>query len=52
MSPEHRGGERSGNGMGPNSPTRDQLYAQAQREGVPGRSDMTKEQLREALDQP
>jgi hypothetical protein len=52
VSPEYRGGKRSGNDMGPNSPTKDQLYAQAQREGVPGRSEMSKEQLREALDQP
>lgn len=52
VSPEHRGGKRSGNDMGPNSPTKDQLYAEAQRRGIPGRSDMTKEQLREELGQP
>jgi hypothetical protein len=52
VSPEHRGGKRSGNDMGPNSPTKDQLYEQARRQGVEGRSDMTKQQLQQALDEP
>jgi hypothetical protein len=50
VSPQHRGGKRSGNDMGPNGPTKDQLYAEAQRRGISGRSDMSKEQLEEALD--
>ena len=50
VSPQHRGGKRSGNAMGPNSPTKDQLYAEAQRRGISGRSEMTKDQLEKALD--
>lgn len=50
VSPEHRGGKRSGNDMGPNSPTKDQLYEEARRRGVSGRSSMNKQQLEKALD--
>jgi hypothetical protein len=52
VSPEHRGGKRSGNDLGPNSPTKEQLYEQARRRGIPGRSDMTKQQLQRALGEP
>ncbi|NLU70396.1 plasmid stabilization protein [Streptomyces sp. HNM0574] len=44
-----RGGERSGKGKGPVSPTRDQLYNEARQKGVEGRSKMTKEQLARAV---
>ncbi|MFG2226275.1 plasmid stabilization protein [Streptomyces sp. NPDC048644] len=42
-----RGGERSH--RGPQSPTRDQLYEEARRKNVEGRSNMNKEQLRKAV---
>ncbi|WP_043268144.1 hypothetical protein [Streptomyces sp. CT34] len=42
-----RGGERSHKGA--QGPTRDQLYAEAKRQHIEGRSSMTKEQLRNAL---
>lgn len=44
-----RGGERSGNREGPISPTRDQLYDEARRKGVDGRSKMNKEELARAV---
>lgn len=44
-----RGGERSGNRMGPGGPTRDQLYNEARQKGVDGRSKMNKEQLARAV---
>lgn len=47
MSSGKRGGQRSG--KGPQGPTRDQLYEEARRKGVEGRSRMNKRQLREAL---
>lgn len=47
--PEHRGGKRSGNRLGPQGPTKDQLYNDAQRHGIKGRSKMTKDQLAKAL---
>lgn len=50
VSPEHRGGKRSGNRRGPGGETKDQLYEDAKRAGVPGRSNMTKEELKNALD--
>ncbi|OZM69985.1 plasmid stabilization protein [Amycolatopsis antarctica] len=49
VSPQHRGGKRSGNNQGPNGPTRDQLYNEAAQRNIKGRSTMTKAQLREAL---
>ncbi|GAB3507685.1 Rho termination factor N-terminal domain-containing protein [Amycolatopsis cihanbeyliensis] len=49
VSPERRGGKRSGQGLGPGGPTRDQLYNEAKQRGVEGRSKMTKQELREAL---
>ncbi|MFJ6086758.1 plasmid stabilization protein [Streptomyces sp. NPDC092369] len=46
-SASQRGGERSH--RGPMSPTRDQLYEEARKRNVHGRSSMNKQQLREAL---
>ncbi|MCQ9130729.1 plasmid stabilization protein [Streptomyces hilarionis] len=48
MSSGERGGRRSGKGS--RGPTYDQLYEEARRRGVKGRSDMNKGQLRRALD--
>jgi hypothetical protein len=48
MSPQRRGGQRSGR-PGPRGRTKQQLYAEAQRKGVKGRSSMTKQELEEAL---
>ncbi|MCT6781369.1 plasmid stabilization protein [Streptomyces sp. CS7] len=42
-----RGGERSRKGA--QGPTKDQLYAEAQKKNIDGRSSMNKEQLRKAL---
>lgn len=44
-----RGGHRSGKRMGPQGPTRDQLYNEARQRGVDGRSKMNKHQLARAL---
>ncbi|QHY99786.1 hypothetical protein SSPS47_32310 [Streptomyces sp. S4.7] len=46
-SASQRGGERSH--RGPQGPTRDQLYAEAKKKNVEGRSSMNKEQLRKAV---
>ncbi|MEU2332438.1 plasmid stabilization protein [Streptomyces sp. NPDC006654] len=46
-SASQRGGERSHSGA--QGPTRDQLYEEAKKRDVHGRSSMTKEQLRKAL---
>ena len=43
-SPSRRGGQRSGD-----SPTRDELYEQAKRLGIEGRSKMNKQQLARAV---
>jgi plasmid stabilization system protein ParE len=48
MSPQERGGKRSGR-PGPRGRTRDQLYAEAQRRGIKGRSQMNKKELLDAL---
>lgn len=48
-SPQQRGGQRSGRRMGPGGRTKEQLYADAKRAGIKGRSTMTKKQLEEAL---
>ncbi|MEV6319045.1 plasmid stabilization protein [Streptomyces sp. NPDC051776] len=42
-----RGGERSG--KGPKGPTRDQLYNEAKKKNIEGRSSMTKDELAKAL---
>ena len=47
MSPERRGGLRSH--KGPGGRTYRQLYAEAQRKGIEGRSKMTKRQLEKAV---
>ncbi|MFG2794841.1 plasmid stabilization protein [Streptomyces sp. NPDC048419] len=46
-SASQRGGERSHSGA--QGPTKDQLYEEAKKKGVEGRSAMNKEQLRKAL---
>lgn len=48
-SPQQRGGERSGNRKGPGGPTRDQLYNEAKKKNIKGRSSMTKKELQKAL---
>ena len=45
----HRGGQRSGRPR-PRGRTRDQLYAEARKLGIDGRSKMNKAQLRRAVD--
>jgi hypothetical protein len=47
MSSSRRGGQRSHKGS--EGPTYDQLYEEAKRRGVQGRSDMNKSQLKRAL---
>ncbi|MEU5951201.1 plasmid stabilization protein [Streptomyces sp. NPDC047525] len=42
-----RGGERSHSGA--QGPTRDQLYAEAQKKNIEGRSSMNKQELKQAL---
>ena len=48
-SSSQRGGERSGTDK-PKGRTKDQLYSEAKRMGIDGRSSMSKEQLRKAVD--
>jgi plasmid stabilization system protein ParE len=48
MSPQVRGGKRSGH-PGPRGRTKEQLYAEAQRRNVKGRSTMNKRELEQAL---
>lgn len=48
MSPERRGGKRSGR-QGPKGPTKDQLYNEARQRNIKGRSKMTKRELARAL---
>ncbi|EYT82859.1 MULTISPECIES: hypothetical protein [unclassified Streptomyces] len=47
MSSGRRGGQRSGHGS--QGPTYDQLYEEAKRRNIHGRSDMNKQQLQRAL---
>ncbi|MEU7473016.1 plasmid stabilization protein [Streptomyces sp. NPDC012403] len=47
MSSGKRGGQRSGKGS--QGPTRDQLYEEAKKRGIEGRSNMNKGQLQRAL---
>lgn len=49
MSPQRRGGLRSGSRQGPKGPTRDQLYNEAKKRNIKGRSKMTKNELAKAL---
>jgi hypothetical protein len=49
ISSGRRGGQRSGS-SGPRGRTRDQLYNEAKRLGVDGRSKMSKKQLQAAVD--
>lgn len=49
MSSSRRGGRRSGTNR-PKGRTREQLYAEARKLDVPGRSSMNKEELRRAVD--
>jgi plasmid stabilization system protein ParE len=49
MSPQRRGGLRSGR-RGPKGPTRDQLYNEAKKRNIKGRSTMTKKELERVLD--
>ncbi|HET9381827.1 MAG TPA: plasmid stabilization protein [Streptomyces sp.] len=46
-SASQRGGQRSHSG--PGGPTRDQLYQEAKKKNIEGRSSMTKQQLSDAL---
>src|ERR1700761_2432789 len=48
MSPQERGGKRSGR-KGPRGQTKQELYGEARRRGIKGRSTMSKEQLQSAL---
>jgi hypothetical protein len=48
MSSGKRGGQRSGKGS--QGPTYDQLYEEARKRNIHGRSDMNKSQLQRALD--
>jgi hypothetical protein len=47
MSPQRRGGLRSHSGSG--GPTKDQLYNEAKKKNIKGRSSMTKKELAHAL---
>ena len=49
MSPSRRGGRRSGTDR-PKGRTRDQLYEEARKLGIEGRSSMNKDQLQRAVD--
>ena len=49
MSSGRRGGQRSGTNR-PKGRTRDQLYSEAQKLGIEGRSNMNKAQLQRAVD--
>lgn len=48
MSPQKRGGQRSGTNR-PKGPTKEQLYNEAKKKNVKGRSTMTKKELATAL---
>ncbi|MGH3683681.1 MAG: plasmid stabilization protein [Pseudonocardiaceae bacterium] len=50
ISPQRRGGLRSGNPSAPRGRTKAQLYQDARKAGIKGRSSMTKQQLEQALD--
>ncbi|MFF4012725.1 plasmid stabilization protein [Streptomyces sp. NPDC001717] len=44
-----RGGEKSGSGGGSSERTKDELYQEAKKRNIEGRSTMTKQQLKNAL---
>ncbi|MQA77336.1 MAG: plasmid stabilization protein [Streptosporangiales bacterium] len=48
-SPQKRGGKRSGNRQGSGGPTKAQLYNDAKKRNIKGRSTMTKRELQNAL---
>ncbi|MET8764499.1 plasmid stabilization protein [Lentzea sp. NPDC004782] len=48
MSPQKRGGQRSGTNR-PKGPTKEQLYNEAKKKNIRGRSTMTKKELADAL---
>lgn len=48
MSPQKRGGQRSGTNR-PKGPTKEQLYNEAKKKNIKGRSTMTKKELANAL---
>ncbi|MEV0598013.1 plasmid stabilization protein [Streptomyces sp. NPDC050315] len=48
-SASQRGGQRSGNRTGPQGPTKDQLYNEAKKKNIDGRSSMSKDELAKAL---
>jgi plasmid stabilization system protein ParE len=52
ISAQRRGGIRSGNRYGPGGRTKAQLYADAKRAGIKGRSKMSKAQLQQHLARP
>jgi hypothetical protein len=47
MSPQKRGGQRSH--KGPGGPTKEQLYNEARKKNIKGRSSMSKKELQKAL---
>ncbi|MFL6125254.1 plasmid stabilization protein [Actinophytocola sp.] len=47
MSPQKRGGQRSH--KGPGGPTKEQLYNEAKKKNIRGRSSMSKQELQKAL---
>jgi hypothetical protein len=49
ISSGRRGGKRSGT-SGPRGRTKEQLYSEAKRMNIPGRSSMSKQELRRAVD--
>jgi len=49
VSPQQRGGHRSGKRLGPGGPTKEQLYNEARQRNIKGRSSMSKHQLARAL---
>lgn len=49
VSPEHRGGKRSGKRLGPGGRTKSQLYEDARRQKIGGRSKMSKQELERAV---
>ncbi|GDY32871.1 plasmid stabilization protein [Gandjariella thermophila] len=49
VSPQYRGGKRSGTRAGPGGQTKQQLMEDARRRGIRGRSRMTKGELKDAL---